>query len=44
MEKKGNYYRDSITLDGTSIGDASALETAKENKKKLWNVDILLKP
>ena len=26
--EEGNYYRDSITLDGTSIGDASALETA----------------
>mgnify|MGYP003132230047 FL=1 len=43
--KEGNYYRDSITLDGTSIGDASALETAKaEIKRNYGNVDILLKP
>ena len=43
--KEGNYYRDSITLDGTSIGDASALETAKEKiKRNYGNVDILLKP
>ena len=43
--KEGNYYRDSITLDGRSIGDASALETAKsEIKRNYGNVDILLKP
>tara|TARA_R110002020_G_scaffold278244_2_gene493689 strand:- start:911 stop:1321 length:411 start_codon:yes stop_codon:yes gene_type:complete len=43
--EEGNYYRDSITLDGTSIGDASALETAKEKiKRNYGNVDILLKP
>ena len=43
--KEGNYYRDSITLDGRSIGDTSALETAKEEiRRNYGNVDILLKP
>jgi len=48
--KKGNYYRDSVSLpnwddSSTSIGDMSALETYKEKIiGRFGDVKILLKP